>query len=85
MTTTYNVPTARDGEILKDQLWMEQGGYAHNTASEVVGFIWQDYFQVHQSREHRWELQDMAKYYEGVQDGLDPAFAEEQALCDIPF
>tara|TARA_R110002153_G_scaffold7380_9_gene33189 strand:- start:123 stop:380 length:258 start_codon:yes stop_codon:yes gene_type:complete len=85
MTTTYNVPTTKDSETLEDHLWMESGNYASNTAGEVVTFMWQDHFDVADTNEQGWALQDMAKYYEGVQDGLDPAFAEEQALCDIPF
>jgi len=85
MTNTYNVPTARDSKILENQLWMEQGGYVDNTASEVVTFMWQDYFQVSPTNEQRWALQDMRQYYEGLMVGLSPAVAEDKALCDIPF
>ena len=85
MTTTYNVPTAKDGEALLEHIWMDNGGYTNLTTHEAIGFMWQDYFQVEDNNEMRWALQDMAKYYEGIVDGLDPAFAEEKALCDIPF
>ena len=84
-TPTYNVPTARDSEALKDHFWMDNGGYTNNTTHELIGFMWQDYFKVEDTNEQGWVLQDMATYYMGIQDGLTPAFAEEKALCDIPF
>ena len=85
MTNTYNVPTARDSEMLDEHLWMEAANYAANTADEVVTFMWQDYFQVSPTNQQGWVLQDMRQYYEGLMQGLSPAVAEDKALCDIPF